>query len=78
MDSLPGVEAEATLKRIASGLATKWKEPYRRTCRYVKSRIAITLVWAAHPCIWGGRIPASQIRVQHPQWVDGAGLHLFR
>ena len=28
VDSLIGVEAEATHKRIASGLATKWKEPY--------------------------------------------------
>ena len=31
------VKAEATLKRIASRLVQKWKEPYSCTCRYVKS-----------------------------------------
>ena len=28
------VEAEETLKRINSGLATKWKDPYSHTCEY--------------------------------------------
>ena len=28
VDGLLGVEAEATLKRIASHIATKWKKPY--------------------------------------------------
>ena len=41
-----GVEATANLKRIASRLATKWKQSYSKTCRYVNSRIAITLVCA--------------------------------
>ena len=46
-----GVEATATLKKIASCLASKWKQPYSKTCGYVKSRIAITLVRATHRCI---------------------------
>ena len=50
-DRLLGVEATATLKRLASHLATKWKQSYSKTCRYVKSRIAITLVRATHCCI---------------------------
>ena len=48
VDGLLGVEATATLKRIASRLATKWKQPYSKTCGYVKSRVAITLVRATH------------------------------
>ena len=51
VDGLMGVEATATLKRIASRLATKWKQPYSKTCKYVKSRVAITLVRATHLCI---------------------------
>ena len=38
------VEAEANLKMIAIRLATKWQNPYLRTCGYVNSKIAINLV----------------------------------
>ena len=48
VDELLGVEATATLKRIASRLASKWKQPYLKTCGYVKSRISITLVRSTH------------------------------
>ena len=48
VDGLLGVEAKATLKRLASHLDTKWKQLYSKTCGYVKSRIAITLVHATH------------------------------
>ena len=44
VDGLLGVEATATLKRIANRLASKWKQPYSKTCGYVTSRNAITLV----------------------------------
>ena len=36
MDGLLGVETEDTLKRISIRLATKWKQPYSRTCRLHK------------------------------------------
>ena len=78
VDGLLGVEATATLKRLASRLAIKWKQPYSKTCGYVKSRIAITMVHATHFCIQGSRVPAHQISVQQPQWEDCAGLNLFR
>ena len=78
VDGLLGVEATATLKRIACRLATKWKQYYSETCGYVKSRIAITLVRATHHCIRGYRVPAHRINLQQPQWEDGAGLNLFR
>ena len=72
-----GMEATATLKRISSRLATKWRQPYSKTCGYVKSRVAITLVRATHRCLRGSQVPAHQISVQRPQWEDGAGLNLF-
>ena len=53
VDGLLGVEATATLKRIASRLATKWKQPYSKTCGYVNSRVTNTLVRANHCCIQG-------------------------
>ena len=78
VDGLLGVEATDTLKRIASRLTSKWKQPYLKTFGYVKSRIAITLVRATHRCIQGSRVPAHKISMQIPQWEDGAGLALFR
>ena len=78
VDGLLGVEATATLKRIASRLASKWKQPYSKTCGTVTSRVAITLVRANHRCIRGLWVPAHRISVQRPQWEDGAGLALFR
>ena len=78
LDGMLGAEATATLKRIASRLATKWKQPYSKTCGYVNSRFAITLVRATHRCIRGSQVPAYRISVQQSQWGDGVGLNLFR
>ena len=68
VDVLLGVQATATLKRLASGLATKWKQPYSKVCGYVKSRIVITLVCTTHCCIRVSPVPAHRIGVQRPQW----------
>ena len=77
VDELLGVEATATLKRISSRLSTKWRQPYSKTCGYVKSRVAITLVSATHRCLCVSWVPAHRISVQRPQWEDGAGLNIF-
>ena len=66
VDGLLGVEATATLKRLASRLATKWKQSYSKTCGYVKSSIVIILVRATNRCIRGSRVPAHRISVQRP------------
>ena len=66
VDGLMGVEETANLKIIASRLSTKWKQPYSKTCGYVKSRVAITLVRITHHCIRGSRVPAHRISVQRP------------
>ena len=65
---LMGVEATANLKKLASILATKWKQSYSKTCGYVKIRIATTSVRATHRCIRGSRVPAHRISMQWPQW----------
>ena len=57
VNGLLGVEAVATLNRLDSFLATNWKQPYSKTCGYVKSRISITLVRATHRCIQGSQVP---------------------
>ena len=77
VDGLLGVKATATLKRLASRLATKWKQSYSKKCRYVKSIIAITLVRATQHCIRGSWVLAHRIGVLRPQWywfVNGGGL----
>ena len=78
VDGLLGLKVEATMERIASCLAKKWQKPYSRMCEYNKSRIAITLVWATHQCIWGYRVPACLISIKHLQWEDGMVLNLFQ
>ena len=78
VDRLLRVEAKATLKRLASRLATKWKQSYSKTCGYVKSRIAITLVRSTYRCIRISWVPAHRISVQRPQWEEGTGIKLFR
>ena len=78
VDGPLGVEATATLKRIASRLATKLKQSYSKMCGYVKSRITITLVRATHCCIRGSQVPAQRISVQRPHWENCSGLNLFR
>ena len=72
------VAGEATLECLAIHLTANLKEPYSRTCGYMKSRVAITLASSTNRCIWVVRDPASQISVTCTQWEDGAGLHLFR
>ena len=78
VERLLGVEATASLKRIASFLASKWQQSYSKTCGYVKSKIAITFVRATHRCIRWSRVPAHKISVQIPQWEYGEGLEFFR
>ena len=77
IDGLLGVEAGDTMKRISSRLTTRWHQPHSRMCRYVKSRIAITLVRATHRCIRGFRLLANRISVQHLKWEYGSRLKLF-
>ena len=64
VDGLLEVEAKAALERIASRLETKCQQLYSKMCRYVNSRIDITMVLATNRCIRGSRVPAQWISVQ--------------
>ena len=77
VDGLIGVDAEATPKILASRLATKWKEPYSRTFRYVNSRVATTLARDTPHCIQRARFLTYQISATLTQWEYSAGIHLF-
>ena len=57
----------ATLKSLSSRLANKWKQPYSKTCGYINSGFAITLVRATHRCICGSCVSAHWIDEQQPQ-----------
>ena len=46
VEGLLRFKEEVTLKRITRRLATKWKEPYSRSCGYVNSKVVITFIWA--------------------------------
>ena len=74
VDGLLGVEATATLKRLASRMATKWKQPYSKTCGYIKSRISITLVRATNRCTLircaGTRDPRMQRLVARTKAIE--------
>ena len=76
-DILLLVEVESMLKRLAGRIANKWKQPYFRTCGYVKSRIAITMVCMNHHYVQGPQVPECNSSVHWSQWEDGAGLHLY-
>ena len=73
LDGLLGVEAEATLKRIASRLAKKGSSHTRRCTGKLRegwpsqSNVAITLVGATHRFVWDSQLPAHKISVQRPQ-----------
>ena len=76
-DGLMGTNAEATLGCLASRLATKRLKPYFWTCRYVWSRVAVTMVRSTQCCIRGYQVPEIWISVHRPQWEDDTILHLY-
>ena len=54
VDGQLGAEETATLKRISSRLASKWRQSYSKTCRYVMSRIAFLFMndsWIKFPTL---------------------------
>ena len=49
------------MKCIFKCLVIKWKQPYYKTCGFLKSREAITLFRATHRCIQGSWVTAFKI-----------------
>ena len=71
-------EAEYTLKRLASRIATNCRQPYSCTCRCFRSRVAIAILRDTCCCMWGSQVPVIRISVQRPQWEYGDGLYIYR
>ena len=61
VDSLLGVNFKATMKRLSSRLAVRWKKTYSSTCGYFKSRIDVALVCENHLYIQGFRFLSIRI-----------------
>ena len=76
-NNLLGAKVEAALKRLVSHHSTKWRQPYYRMCRYVNSRVAITLVQTTHSCIYVLRAPTNQMSIQLTQWEDKIFLQIY-
>ena len=70
--------AYSTLNFLESLPVTNWQQPYSWTCRYMNSRVSITLVGVVRQFICGSQLPTSRISVQNPQYEDGVRLHLYR
>jgi hypothetical protein len=75
VDGMRGAEAVAASKRLASGLARKWKRPYSQLCGFVRSRLSIALARAASRCLRSAREPI--IGTPSFAWVSDAALALY-
>ena len=53
MDSLTSIEASSFIKKLASGLAFRWKKSY--VFGYVRARLGFALVRATVLCLCGSR-----------------------
>ena len=74
VDGMLGYEADQLLKLIAKKLAKKWHDHYSKTCGFVRSRMGIAMVRAAHRCLRGSRVPMRLMSSFRPQWEDGSGF----
>ena len=70
-------EVEATLKRLASHVATKWQKPYSLTYGYVRSRVTIIIVRDTCRCIRVYQVMEIRIGIQISQWGYSTGLQLY-
>jgi len=76
MDGLREKETVAAGKRLSRLLAEKWKRPYSQVVGMVRSRLSIALVRASSRCLRESRAPSNHTHAI--QWIEGAGLRLFR
>ena len=76
VDGSMGCATNAAIRRLASALASKGHRPYSEMCGFVRSRLSITLVRAAHVCLRGAR--ESQAKPTRPYFESSAGYSLYR
>ena len=68
VDGMPGKEARATERRIASLLASKWDRQYSEMCCFVRRRIALSIARSTTLLLRGDRLTSWKKRAPE----DGA------
>jgi hypothetical protein len=76
-DSVPGAEAKAAERRLASLLANKLKREYPEMCGFVRARMAMAVVRSNSLLLRGARDHEARIW-SRPEMEDGAALSLMR
>ena len=76
VDGMPGAEALAAMKRLASSLATKWKQEYSAVSGYVRSRLMLAVLRGSNLCLRGPR-GDPRPPTHHVPWEGGSGLRLY-
>ena len=77
VDGLFGKEAEKVLQRLAVKISERNGMPYSRVCSFVRTRMSIAVIRAAHVCLRGSRTPTNRMS-NRPQWEGCSGLESFR
>ena len=76
VDGTLGTSTVAALRRLASALAHRGGRTYSEMCGFVRSRLSLTLVRAAHTCLRGAR--DSYAKPKRPFFGSSAGYSLYR
>ena len=75
-DIIPGTEAVAAQKCLASLLSNNLKQEYSEICSFVRARMSLSILRSNTLLLRGSRDKEAQIR-QRPDLVDGAVMALL-
>ena len=75
-DGIPGAEALATQKRLATLLSYKLKREYSEMCGFVRERMSLAIVRSNSLILRGPRDKGARIR-QRPELTDGLVMSLL-
>ena len=75
IDGMFSKETKAACKNVAYRLTDKWKRPYSMVAGMVRARLTVALIRSASRCLRAERCRAPY---QPLEWIEGAGLRLFR
>ena len=75
-DGIPGAEALAAQKRLATLLSYKLKREYSEMCGFVRARMLLEIVRSNSLLLCGPCEKGARIR-QRPELTDGAVMALF-
>jgi hypothetical protein len=71
-------QTRAALKRLCILLSAKWAQPPSQVMGYLRARLAIALVRAAHLCLRGSRVKTQHMSSpHHPAWPEPEAVVLY-